>query len=247
MSRFLRTLSKIGLVELDPAEHERVHGDAEPAGSAQASDVDTMLRETEALLRGVDAAPAPAPKAAPMAAPIAAPPAAPFAEGRPLTEIYDAAQIPPVPFPAEKLNRLLAGLKAMEPAMRKAAVMAMDAADDHWSITDPLQDAQRKVVALQQAREQLREVVGVAEREAAAELADADSYSKAATEKIRAEIAELEALLQQELTAVAERKAGAQAKLHSTREAAARESARLDAEVSALNAMLAAFAPPSGG
>lgn len=266
MSRFLRTLSKIGLVELDPEEQARVNASEAPKAAESrggTSDVDKMLQETEALLRGMEspAPKAPAAKTAPAKAPAgpakapaaaapppprpkSAPPSSKIEEGKPFADIYAEAQIPAVPFPAEKLNRLLEGLRAMDPAVRKAAVMAMDEADDTWSITDPLQDAQRKVVALQQARNRLRDVVGVAEAEVAAELEEAEAYQRAASEKIRAEIAELEALLQQEMTGVAERKAGAHAKLHATREAAAREAERLEQEVSALNGMLATFAPP---
>lgn len=275
MSRFLRTLVKVGLVQLDPEEEARLQtpearADAEAAGEGE-EDVDRLLKETEALLGNTSPAPqakaapawtpppskgAPPPppvsRSAPAAAKAAPPPrpapgAAPsgIEEGRALADIYADAAVPPSPFPAEKLNRLLEGLKAMDPSMRKAAVMAMDAADDAWSIMDPLQDAQRKVAALQRAKNQLAEVVGAGEAEAERELAAADAYQKEATEKIRAQIAELEALLQEELSEVANRKATSQSKLHATREAAAREAARLEAEISALNSILVAFAPPA--
>lgn len=275
MSRFLRTLVKVGLVQLDPEEEARMNSGGQPAGEAEADqggtdDVDQLLKETEALLGSTatakPAAPAWAPpsKAAPPPPPQgrapgaarSAPPPVPSApaftgpastsvvEGRPLTEIYAEARVPQSPFPAEKLTRLLDGLKAMDPAMRKAAVMAMDAADDAWAITDPLEDAQRKVAALQRARNQLAEVIGAAEIEADKAMKAADARQKEATEKIRAQIAELEALLQEELTEVANARATSQSQLHATREAAAREAARLDQEVSALNAILVAFAPP---
>lgn len=274
MSRFLRTLVKVGLVQLDPEEEARLQtpeaqAAAEAAGEGE-EDVDRLLKETEALLGNTSPAPQakaapawtppPASKGAPPPATKGAPPTARSApppksapglaatvveEGRAFADIYADAAVPPSPFPAEKLNRLLEGLKAMDPSMRKAAVMAMDAADDAWTIMDPLQDAQRKVAALQRARNQLAEVVGASEAEAERELAAADAYQKEATEKIRAQIAELEALLQEELGEVANRKATSQSKLHATREAAAREAARLEAEISALNSILVAFAPPA--
>ena len=113
--------------------------------------------------------------------------------------------------------------------MRHAAVMAMDAADDAWSIVDPLQDAQRKVAALQRAKGELAAVVGASEAQAERDLKAADAYQAEATEKIRAQISELEALLQEELTSVTNRRATSQSKLQGTREAAAREAARLTA------------------
>ena len=259
MSRFLRTLVKVGLVELNPEEQERVNAPS-PASQAESDDVDALLRETEALIAGGGPA-NPPPKAAPSRAPVAAkPPPLPSAqaqkasagptptsipEGRALADIYAEARIEPCPFPAEKLNRLLDGLKAMDPAMRHAAVMAMDAADDAWSIVDPLQDAQRKVAALQRAKNELAAVVGASEAQAERDLKAADAYQAEATEKIRAQISELEALLQEELTSVANRRATSQSKLQGTREAAAREAARLDQEINALNGLLVAFAPPA--
>ena len=263
MSRFLRTLVKVGLVQLDPEEEAKMAAGGAPAASEASDgdeDVEKLLRETEALLgnSAPKAPPAPAGRPAPPPPPAgraAAPPPPPLpkpsgpvptdvVEGRPLAEIYAEAKVPVSPFSAEKLNRLLEGLKAMDPAMRKAAVMAMDAADDAWTIMDPLEDAQRKVAALQRAKNQLGEVVGAAEAEADRALKAADARQKEATEKIRAQIAELEALLQEELTEVANSRATSQSKLHAAREAAAREASRLDQEISALNGILVAFAPP---
>lgn len=257
MSRFLRTLVKVGLVELDPEERARVEAPSKSTPD-ESEDVDALLRETEALLAGGGPAnppPRPAPgRAAPSAKAGPPPPPAPVSkaaatttvpEGRDLSALYAEANIPPCPFPAEKLNRLLEGLKAMDPAMRHAAVMAMDAADDAWSIVDPLQDAQRKVAALQRAKGEIAAIVGASEAQAERDLKAADAYQAEATEKIRAQITELETLLQEELTSVANRRATSQSKLQATREAAAREAARLDQEISALNSLLVAFAPPA--
>lgn len=263
MSRLLRTLVKVGLVELDANESEKLAAKAEPA-PAPDDEVDRLLKDTEALLQTSGAAPpraapppppdvpkaaarAPAAKAPQKSAsdawsPKAEPSAAsPLFEGRPLAEVYEASGVPACPFPAEKLLKLLDGLKAMEPAMRKAAVTAMDAADDAWSIEDPLKDAARKIQALQGARSQLSAVVTEAESRASADSQAADARQQEATQKIRAEIAELEALLQQELTEVANQRAAIQSRLQATREAAARESARLDQEITALNTILSAF------
>lgn len=261
MSRFLRTLVKVGLVELDPDEHDRMKptapGDGDPSSEA---DIDALLKSTESLLSSASAPPrAPTPPSVPRPAPTAARAAQPVADrstpnnppkggvvaNRALADIYAEAGVPASPFPAEKLARLLDGLRAMEPAMRRAAVTAMDEADDQWNIGDPLQDAQRKVAALHRARAGLQTAVEAAETRAAAALDKANAYQKEATDKIKAQQAELEALLQEELATVAKQRAEAEAALQAAREGAAAEQARLDAEISSLNSILVAFAPPS--
>lgn len=267
MSRFLRTLVKVGLVELDPEEHERMAKATTPAAAAkEADEVEVLLKETEAMLAAssgpkASAPPPPPPAAAARpsasprssAAPSWTPPtprAAPAAsadgssgitEGRSFPEIYADANIPASPFPAEKLLRLIDGLKAMDSAMRIAAITAMDAADDAWTIDDPLQDAQRKIATLSAAKVQLGTIVGQAEARAESEAKAADQYQKEATDKIRAQIAELEALLEQELQSVATQKAESHGRLEATREAAAREGARLSVEIDALSGILDAF------
>jgi hypothetical protein len=64
-------------------------------------------------------------------------------------DIFAAAGVPDSPYPAEKLLRLLDGLRAMDAGTRKAAVLAMDAADDNWQIGDCLRDADLKISALE--------------------------------------------------------------------------------------------------
>ena len=279
MSRFIRTLARVGLVELNDEEQQKFAASPEEPSALQGEppppgdDVDRLLRETESLLQSANvgapkaappppakAAPAPtkaAPpptKAAPPPPPVpAAPPSAPtptsgvqagLAEGRPFAEIYANAGLIAAPYPAEKLLRLLDGLRAMEPAMRKAAVLAMDAADDDWTIDDPLQDAQRKIRALREAVARANQTVTEAEGQAARELAAADSYQQEATTRIRAQIAELEQLLTEEVARVASERATTTGRLQATREAAAREVARLEAEAAQLNGLLQTFSAP---
>ncbi len=264
MSRFLRTLVKVGLVELDPEEQARISQAKAPAEAAkEADEVDQLLKETEALLASSGPSPRTAPPPPPpvpsapsrgaspraASAPAWTPPspkagaATPsgITEGRPLAEIYAEASVPASPFPAEKLLRLIDGLKAMDSAMRRAAITAMDAADDAWALSDPLQDAQRKIAVLNATKTQLGTIVGQAEARAESETRSAEAYQKEATEKIRAQIAELEALLEQELSTVAKQKAETQSRLLATREAAGREGARLDQEIAALSGILSAF------
>jgi hypothetical protein len=78
-------------------------------------------------------------------------------EGIALADIFAAAGVPDSPYPAEKLLRLLDGLRAMDAGTRKAAVLAMDAADDNWQIGDCIADADRKISALDAYKQQLNQ------------------------------------------------------------------------------------------
>ena len=71
-----------------------------------------------------------------------------------LDEIYANGRIAPSLYPAERLLRLVDGLSAMDEATRLMAIKAMDAADESWSIEDPLADAAAKVKALAAYAEQ---------------------------------------------------------------------------------------------
>lgn len=247
MSRFLKTLSKIGLVELSPEEQARAGRDAPAAQPGSADELEALLAETRQLVGTVEAPrtapPAAPPPVAPASTPPAptppAPPPAPGAatgvtEGRPLAELYAEQALPPSPFPAEKLIRMLDGLSAMPEATRKAAVLAMDAADDDWSIDDALLDAQRKVRALEAARAAVQRQAEHAAAQAQAQVAEQDRYEQEATATIRQQIAEMEALLQAELTKAAEARAQARAAQDAAHQAASREVARLDAEIQRL-------------
>ena len=86
-------------------------------------------------------------------------------EGVALDDIFALAGVSPSPFPAEKLLRLLDGLRAMDAATRKTAVLAMDAAEDSWQISDPVLDAQRKIAALEAYKRRLAAQVAAAEEQ----------------------------------------------------------------------------------
>ncbi len=257
---FLRTLAKIGLVELDPSA---------PAAKAGGGDPD--MARWERLAAGEDPGPrrraAPAPEvpdpdallvasASVVPEPVrAAAQPAPGSSGtseiqeqQDFDQIYERAGVRASPFSAEKLLRLLAGLEAMDPVSRRTAVEALDAADDRWSIEDPLLDAERKVAALAAEARSLDRIVAEAEKHASEQLTATAEYQEKATAEIRRQIQELEQLLQEELTKVAEERAAVQSKLTATKESAAREKARLDAEVGRLRQLEALFgnATPTG-
>jgi hypothetical protein len=229
VSRFLKALAKMKLVELEDEDVPSAGAhDGDPA------DIDRILQETRAMM-GDAGVPADAPEAEPApAVPAVAVPggATEIDEGVAFDALYQP--LPESPFPAEKLLRLLDGLKAMDPTTRRTAVLAMDAADDSWTIHDALLDAKRKIETLQGRRSDLAQTVVNAEATAEADLTAQDAYKAQASETIRAQIADLEAMLEAELAKVAEEKAGIHARLQATRDAATREGARLEAEVDRL-------------
>jgi hypothetical protein len=204
VSKFLRALQKVGLVE----------------GNDEAESMPEPVMET------APESVAPEPPAAP-ALPV---PTGPVVEQRPFEAIYAEQSVAASPFPAEKLLKILDGLAALEPTSRKAAVLALDAADDSWTIDDSLLDAERKVRALAAARGQLEAQARQALEQARDDIAARETRQQDAVTKVRAQIAELEALLEREVTRATEEKAALESAARSTKEACVREAARLDTE-----------------
>lgn len=79
--------------------------------------------------------------------------------------IYQSAGVPSAPFPAERLLKILDGLRAMDTLNQRAAIAAMDAADETWSVADVLKDASRKVSALQAHVTQVNVAVAAVQEE----------------------------------------------------------------------------------
>lgn len=235
MSKFLKALAKVGLVELDEAE--RTNLEATEGEELSQEDVDRILADA----RGTDA-PAEAPETA---APAPVPPAPAYAtgvdEGRDLDAIYAEMSVPSSPFPAEKLLKLLDGLRAMDAHTRKTAVLAMDSADENWTIEDAMLDAQRKIEALERAKMRVRSTVQATEESAKRELDETAKYQDEATSTIRKQIADLEAMLQRELESVASQKATIQARVEAERAAASREAKRFDQEIARLSEIAKTF------
>jgi hypothetical protein len=166
-------------------------------------------------------------------------------EGRSFDEIFLGASLPISPFPAERLLRLLDGLRAMDEATRKAAVRAMDNADDSWTIADPVIDAQRKIAVLEAYKEVVNQQVAGIEEKAAAEAAELKANQERAVAEIRKQIAELERLLEREMRKTTEQIAGLEANAKASREAAAREARRVSAEIDRMQEIPAQFAQPT--
>ena len=141
MKGMLDFLEKAGLVTRDQPE-------AEPPIDLSITPATAPVSPTLAAAPG-SAPVAPAPAVSQSA------PAAPAAD-LDLDAIYAHAGIAPASYHAERLLRLVDGLAAMDPATRLMAIQAMDAADESWTIADPLQDATAKLGALTAYGEQLK-------------------------------------------------------------------------------------------
>lgn len=158
-----------------------------------------------------------------------------IAENTSFETIYASSGVPAITFPAERLLKVLDGLRAMDATNRRAAVVAMDAADDAWSVDDVLADASRKIAALQAHVNQLNAAVSdVQERERAQKAALDKDY-----EVLRASIAEQIAQLQeaQQLAATehAQAVSALEAKTMAAVGAAQREQLRIQSEIERLN------------
>lgn len=162
-------------------------------------------------------------------------------EGKAFDEVFAAAGVPLSPFPAEKLLRLLDGLRAMDGATRKTAVLAMDAADDNWQIAGCITDAQQKIAALGGYKRHLAAQLQGSEQQAATTMADTRAKLETSTAAIRQQIAELEQLLERTITQSAQETTSIEAGLRATRESVAREVRRMDAEIERLREIPAQF------
>ncbi|WP_374565173.1 methyl-accepting chemotaxis protein [Ideonella sp.] len=170
------------------------------------------------------------------------PPAvAPAAEGQTLEQVYAAAQVPPCNYPAERLLRLLGGLSAMDEAMRRQTIHAIDAADESWTIDDPLSDAAAKVAAIEQHASGLRSGLGQAEQAAQAELAELRRKQDSAVAEIKRQIADLEGLMAREVTRGAQECAAVEAALQARREAVSQELGTLSRAASEFRVLIGQF------
>ncbi|MEK8034372.1 methyl-accepting chemotaxis protein [Ideonella sp. DXS29W] len=163
------------------------------------------------------------------------------AEGQSLDQVYAAANVPPCHYPAERLLRLVAGLNAMDEAMRRQTIHAIDAADESWTIDDPLTDAAAKVSAIEQHASGLRAGLGEAEQQAQAELAALRQRQEAAVAEVKRQISDLEALLTREVTRGAQEAAAVESALQARKEAVTQELAMLSRTAADLRGLIAQF------
>jgi hypothetical protein len=214
MGKLLRALEKAGLVKLE--EQAQLEGQA--------------FETAQAVEREPPVAPDPEPSG-------------PVDERVSFDSIYAQNNVPASPFPAEKLLKLLDGLRAMDATTRRSAVLAMDAADEAWTIEDSVLDSERKVASLLAAKALVERQVAASDTATVKLLGDIEKRQQDSAAAIRKQIADLEALLQREVEKAANERAAANAAARETRSAGQREALRLDAEVERLSEIARVFAP----
>jgi hypothetical protein len=171
--------------------------------------------------------------------------APPSAGGLTLEQIYATAQVPACTYPAERLLRLVNGLNAMDPAMRRQTIQAIDAADESWTIDDPLRDAAAKVAAIEGHASALRGGLGQAEQQAQARMTELRQKLDASVAEIRRQISDLEGLLSREITRGAQEAAALEGALQSQKEATSRELDGLARAAGELQGLVAQFRSPA--
>lgn len=222
MKGILGLLAKAKLVELNEDERNAAEQAAEPLPESVPAPIPAQPAEPQPMTAGE----------------------LPLEEGVPLEDIFAQAGLPATPFSAEKLLRLLDGLRAMDANTRKTAVLAMDAADDSWQISDAVDDAQRKIAALGAHKQRLNAQVVAAEQQVSAELAARRNQLEQTTGEIRTQISELEQLLERAIAQSAQEATTLEAGLRATREGVARELRRMDKEIERLGEIQTTFTEP---
>jgi hypothetical protein len=159
--------------------------------------------------------------------------------------IYADQGVPASIYPAERLLRLVDGLSAMDQATRLMAITAMDAADESWSITDPLADAAIKRTALSAHSDYLQQKLQDLQAQTQARM-DAVAARQAQTVgDIRKQISELEALVERELNRAAQETAAQEAALQTAQAQTARELAEITQTSQRLQSLTQQFGNPN--
>lgn len=140
-----------------------------------------------------------------------------------LGDIYANEGVSPSVYPAERLLRLLDGLSAMDEAIRRTAINAMDAADESWTIADPVDDANAKVKALAIHSQRLESSLQQLEKETQARVDEVRSKTEQTVVGIRKQVADLEALAARELDRAAKEMAEYEGALNTAKAQTSRE------------------------
>ena len=183
----------------------------------------------------------------PSVAPAAEAPVALRAGATPLNlaEIYANEGVPAALYPAERLLRLIDGLRAMEESVRLTAIKAMDEADESWTIADPVGDADAKVKALASHAQRLQLGLQQLEQETLARIDEVRARQEQAVGAIRKQIADLEALASRELERAEKETAGYNATLSQAKEQTSRELDQIARTSSQLQNLVTRFGAPT--
>lgn len=227
MKGMMSLLERAGLVR-----HDGAGDDSAPVPETVAESEPAPERVSERV-SGADSYAAPPPPAVPVAQAVP--------DGQSLEQVYAAANVPACHYPAERLLRLVAGLNAMDDALRRQTIQAIDAADESWTIDDPLGDATAKINAIEQHASGLRAGLGQAEQQAQAELAAQRQRQETIVAEVKRQISDLEALLTREVTRGAQESASIEAALQAKKEAVSQELAMLSRTAADFRSLIGQF------
>ncbi len=162
-------------------------------------------------------------------------------EGVSIELIFQEANVPETPFPIERLAKLIDGLKQLDPVTQKAAILAMDSADDSWTIEGVLKDAQLKTDALRAYADRMNakatQIQGNIDREIASMTSEKDS----SLTDIQAQIADLQRKLEATVAQHATDASGLAAQKQAAQQAAERERQRVTEYSSRINNLIHPF------
>lgn len=238
MATLKKILEAARLIERAEGESSIPHA----ASSTRDDDLDALIR------RAAAADPAPSPREGSPVADAADAPSPPestvaIEEGLEFADIYARQGVAVAPFPVERLMKLVEGLRTLDPTTRRAAITAMDVADETWSMDHVLADADAKVLALrghQQALKAIAENIAQSNRERIATL---ETDRDGAVAALREQIAALEAQIQEAVGSTAAEVAKLQSQSESAKAALQRETLRIDATILNLEELVGQFRP----
>jgi hypothetical protein len=212
-----------------------------PPAPAGDSDIDAIIRRAAEAESRSSTSPPPMP----MAAGEAVPAMAGVEEGLDFAQIYARQGVADAGFPVERLIKLVDGLKALDPTTRRAAIGAMDVADETWSMDQVLADADAKIAALRGHQRHLQGNADALVQANQARIAELEGSRDTRLADLRQQIAALEAQIQDAVGATAADIARLQSESESNKAALARETQRLDAQVLSLEELAAQFRGPA--
>ncbi len=246
MATLKKILEAARLIERTDVGGEAPSSAGSSAGGSSAGnddDLDALIRRAAAA----ESAPPPLPASNTAAAsPGDAAESAPtvtIEEGLEFADIYARQGVAGAQFPVERLLKLVDGLRALDPTTRRAAITAMDVADETWSMDQVLADADAKILALrghQQALKAIAENLGNVNRERIASL---ESGRDGAVAALREQIATLEAQIHEAVGSTAAEVAKLQSQSESAKAALQRETQRIDAHIINVEELVAQFRP----
>lgn len=167
-------------------------------------------------------------------------------EGLDVAEIYADSGVAPSVYPYEKFVKLVDALAALDDSAKKAALSAMDAADDTWTVDDIASDLINKRAALVKYQRDIEATVLHLEEKANMAIADTKMQSDTRVAATRAQIAALEQSIQDEFQATGKTIGELHAQLAANKSAGEREGQRIGAVVFKMTTIEKTyFSPPA--